>query len=146
MERSSQKITDAVEKEPLEVLEACRRNYGHYPNVIGIGAGIKYRKRKPTGSKLCIHFYVRKKIKRVGRRKRLSRFVYARLDDGIIEYSRKLPTDVIELRQLRFACKSGSEIDVIGESGAITLVFKNLPVGRRRRIPPCSFIELLIVP
>jgi hypothetical protein len=123
--RSSEEIVDAAEKEPLKILEACRRNYSHYPNVISIGAGIKYKKHKPIGGKGCVHFYVRKKIKRFDRHKRLPRFVYARLDDGTIEYSRKLLTDVIELKRLRFACKSGSEIDVIGESGAITLVFKN---------------------
>lgn len=128
--RSFQKINIAFQKEPLKVLEACRRNYGHYPNVIGVGAGIKYKRRKPAGSKVSIHFYVRKKIKRVDHRKKLPTFVYERLDDGTIEYSRKLPTDVIELRQLRFACKSGSEIDVIGESGAITLVFKNRAAGQ----------------
>lgn len=129
-ERSSRETADVAEKEPLKIVEACRRNYGHYPNVIGVGAGIKYKRRKPTGSKVCIHFYVRKKIKRVGRRKKLPTFVYERLDDGTIVYSRKLPTDVIELRRLRFACKSGSEIDVIGESGAITLVFKNGAAGQ----------------
>ena len=100
-------------------------NYGHYANVIGVGAGIKYKRGKPTGSKICIHFYVRKKIKPVSPGKKLPGFVYERSDDGTIDYSRKLPTDVIELRRLKFACKSGSEIDVIGESGAINLVFKN---------------------
>jgi hypothetical protein len=57
---------------------------------------------------------------------RLPRFVYARTPDGKIDYSRRVPTDVVELRDLRFAQQSGTEVFVTGESGTITMIFANL--------------------
>ena len=113
----------------IKTLEVSRKNYGRHPNVVGMGTGIKYSKGHPQDNKLCIHFYVRKKVKRLSRRKKLPTFIYARLDDGSIDYAKKIPTDVIELKHLKFACKSGNEIDVTGESGTITMIFRNRSVG-----------------
>ena len=108
----------------LQASEACKRTYRRYPNVIGIGIGQKFTNGTPLASSLCIHFYVRQK-KEINSKKRLPRFVYARTSDGKVDRSMKISTDVIELKNLSFACKSGTEIDVIGESGTITMVFKN---------------------
>ena len=78
------KSAQSDEKYLLKTLEVSQKNYGQYPNVIGVGAGIKYSNGRPQDSNLCIHFYVRKKIKRVSKHKRLPRFVYARSEDGSI--------------------------------------------------------------
>jgi hypothetical protein len=113
----------------IRTLEVSRKNYSRYPNVVGIGTGIKYSNGHPQDNKLCIHFYVRKKVKRLPRRKKLPKFVYARSDDGSVDYSTKIPTDIVELKRLKFACKSGNEIDVTGESGTITIIFRNRSVS-----------------
>jgi len=119
--------TSAQSHEPYlgKTLEVSRQNYGRYPNVIGVGTGLKYSNGRPQDGGICLHFYVRKKLKRVAPRQRLPKFVYARAEDGSIEYAHKILTDVIELKRLRFACRSGTEIAVTGESGTITLVFRN---------------------
>jgi hypothetical protein len=112
--------------------DAAKKNYGHYPNVLGVGVGTKYSKGKntPSGQVLSVQFYVRKKVKRLTRSKRLPRFIYARNPNGSIHYGRKVPTDVIELKNLRFACRSGTEIGVIGETGTLSLLFRNKIAGQ----------------
>jgi hypothetical protein len=111
--------------------EACHRTYGRNPNVIGVGIGLKFVSGHAHPGAECLHFYVRRKLKRLGPRRRLPRFVYARRHDGRVDRSRKICTDVIELRRLSFACTAGSEIHVIGESGTLTLLFRNKAPGQQ---------------
>jgi len=129
MKRTS--IAQNVEADlPREILDAtvkaCRARYARYPNMIDVGSGLKFRGGQHIGSTCCVHFYVRSKLRTLPSGIRLPRFVYARTPEGEIDYSRRVPTDVVELRDLRFAQKSGTEVFVIGESGTITMVFANL--------------------
>jgi hypothetical protein len=125
----------------LRASKAAQYNYGRYRNVVGVGAGIKFKGNHDSGTGLCIHFYVRKKIKKPLRQHKLPRFIYARTRDGAVNYSRKFRTDVIELKNLRFACKSGVEARVIGESGSMTLVFQNkTPQNNRYYLLTCSHV------
>jgi hypothetical protein len=152
MPKSKRLPSKADQRALLRAAEACKRNYHHYPYVIGIGVGLKFRSCRRIGEQNCIHFYVRRKVKSLASEQKLPRFVYGRRKDGTIDYSRKLCTDVIELRRLRFTCKSGTEIGAIGESGTLTLLFQNRVGGQRdfylitcahvagdvRRSPPIS--------
>lgn len=115
--------------------EACRQTYGRDPNVIAVGTGFKFTAGRLLLEQECLHFYVRRKVKRPAPRKRLPRFVYARRANGTVDRCRKLGTDVIELKNLRFAARSGVQLDVLGECGTLTLLFRN-KVARR----PCAFL------
>lgn len=115
-----------TEEELLVVKEKCKKNYLNYPNVIGVGIGLKFVNNQMLEEKLCIQFYVRRKISDSQiTKKKLPKFVYRRFKNGSIDYSNKIITDVILLNNLCFTCKAGTVVDVIGESGALTLVFKN---------------------
>ena len=106
--------------------QACRENYLSFRNVLGVGAGFKFKGGRPLLDCLCIHFYVRKKLRKPARATRLPRFVYARRSNGSLDRSHQIRTDVLELRQPKFAsCKAGCSLDVIGESGTITFLFRN---------------------
>lgn len=105
------------------LLAACKRNYGHSKNVLSVGFGIKYKNGKQINSYPALHFYVRKKLKRPGRP--LPQYVFGRSKKGKILRGVRIETDVIELKNLQFACKAGTEIEVIGERGTITLLFRN---------------------
>lgn len=123
----AQNVEADLPKEVLDAtVKASRARYGRYPNVIGVGSGLKFRGGQHVGSTCCVHFYVRSKLRTLPTGIRLPRFVYARTADGKIDYSQRVPTDVVELRDLRFAQQSGTEVFVTGESGTITMVFANL--------------------
>lgn len=127
---------------PPEVLEAtvaaCRKRYGHYPNVIGIGSGLKLIKgqvlfdnNEEIDTTACIHFYVRHKVQDIPSGSRLPHFVYARTAEDTIDRTWRIPTDVVNIGSVQFAQKSGTAIFPTGKSGAITLVFQNLTGSRR---------------
>lgn len=111
------------------LLEACRRNYRHYRNVLAIGAGLKFRRGRRTNN-WCVHFYVQRKQRRLPIRQNIPRFVYRRSSAGALDRSRRYPTDVIELKGLRFAYGSGTELESSGKSGALTLLFRNRAPGQ----------------
>lgn len=147
----AQNVEADLSREVLDAtVKAIRARYARYPNVIGVGSGLKFRGGQHVGSTCCVHFYVRSKLKTVPSSIFLPRFVYARTPDGKIDYSRRVPTDVVELRDLRFAQQSGTEVFVTGELGTVTMVFANLAesanslylltcahvVGNLRQSPP----------
>lgn len=102
---------------------AARRSYLGRPGVLAVGWGLKYTGGVEVEGVLCVQFLVRLKRRRVA--SPLPRHVFARRRDGSVDRSRRFPTDVIELRGVRFACESGSPLDVVGESGTATLIFRN---------------------
>lgn len=121
---------------PPEVLEAtvaaCRKRYGQYPNVIGIGSGLKLtkghvllNKDEEIDTTPCIHFYVRHKVRDVPSGSRLPRFVYARTAEGTVDRTWRIPTDVVNIGSPQFSQKSGTAIFPTGKSGAITILFQN---------------------
>jgi hypothetical protein len=56
--------------------------------------------------------------------------VYARGRGGAIDRRRRIPTDVIALGRVRFACAAGTRLDAAGERGTLTLLFRNRPDGK----------------
>jgi hypothetical protein len=107
-------------------VRGTRRHYRSLDNVIGISAGSKYVRGKRLPGVECVQFFVTEKVKDKNRLKRsVPSFVYKRLPDGSIDYSVKIPTDVIVLRNLRVCCRGGNEIAFVGGEGTVTLVFRN---------------------
>jgi len=108
---------------------AFRRRYLRHPDVVGVGRGIKLTAGKATEHRDAVHFYVRRKRRHPNRP--LPRFVYARNADGSVDRSRKIPTDVIEVGEVRFACGAGSRVDnTCGNVGTASLIFRNkAPAG-----------------
>jgi hypothetical protein len=121
--------------------EACRRLYGRRPGVLGVGAGLKFTDGAAHDDTTVIQFYVRRKQAAPPSGERLPRFVYARREDGLPDRSRRIATDVIELGQPRFAVRSGAPLDVIGESGALTMLFDNqMPQHPGRFLITCAHV------
>ena len=107
-------------------MQACRRNYGRFLNLMGVGCGLKFTGGQAAGRTLCIHFYVARKTSALPRGQRLPRFVHARTAAGTVDYSRRIPTDVIAVGTAQFALQAGTEILNTGNAGTVTLVFNNL--------------------
>ncbi|HKD70230.1 MAG TPA: hypothetical protein VKB84_25560 [Candidatus Binataceae bacterium] len=106
-----------------------RSRYLKHPDVIGVAVGTKLTGGQATKEHGAIHFYVRKK--RPNPKRPLPRFVFARNLDGSVDRSRKIPTDVIEIGTVRFACGAGSRLDnTNGNVGTACLLFRNkAPAG-----------------
>ena len=107
-------------------LAACRKSYHHYPNVVGVGAGLKFTGGQVCDQTPCIHFYVSHKRPGLPRGIQLPQFVHVRTAAGRLDRSRRILTDVIPVGASRFAQQSGTEILNTGNAGTITLVFNNL--------------------
>lgn len=147
--RSAGNIRKDIPPEVLEAtIAACRKRYGQYPNVVGIGSGLKvtkgqlpFNKDKEIDTTPHIHFYVRHKVQDVSSGSRLPHVVYARTAEGTVDRTWPIPTDVVNVGSVRFAQKSGTEIFPTGKSGAITLVFKNLAQsGRLSYLVTCAHV------
>lgn len=118
--------TDQVHREIEKAITICKKNYFHYPNVIGIGGGLKCTNHKWNRKTLAVHFYVKEKRGEAELEgKILPKFVYARFEDGSIDFSNKVPTDVIQIKEPEFTCGAGTIVGVIGEQGTLSLVFQN---------------------
>jgi len=107
---------------------ACRRQYRYHRNVLDVGVGVKYRAGRRSSAGLCVQFCVSRKQRRPGA-SRLPGFVYARRRDGSPDRRRRIPTDVVVVRDARFACVAGVRLDAPGETGTLTLLFRNRSDG-----------------
>ncbi len=96
--------------------------------MLDVGIGVKYRAGRRSGEGLCVQFCVSRKLRRPGA-SRLPRFVYARRRDGSPDRRQRIPTDVVVVRDARFACAAGTRLDAPGEIGTLTLLFRNRSDG-----------------
>jgi len=112
------------------VLSSARQNYRTSDNLLGISYGVKYSDGKRLDIQ-GVQFFVSKKVDDDALRNPAPKFVYARSAEGDLDFQSKLPTDVIELEDLRFCCHSGDEVTslVNGDRGTVTLFFKNKQAG-----------------
>jgi len=106
----------------LCALEAARRRYQGFPNVLGVAAGFKFCGGRRV-ARAAVQFFVGRKSERPARR--LPRFVLGRDRRGRILRRMRIPTDVIPTRPLRFACGAGSRLYAQGERGSLTLLFRD---------------------
>jgi hypothetical protein len=106
--------------------EALRSVYRRYPNVMAVTWGPKLRRGRRVPGVECIQFLVRRKP-RLGKcaKGRLPRFVYARGERGRLDRRVRIPTDVIHVGGVKFACAGGTRVKVGLERGTVTLVFRN---------------------
>lgn len=107
---------------------ACRLRYGRRRGVLDVGVGVRFRAGRRCDGDLCVQFCVSRKLRHPGAR-RLPRFVYARRRDGTLDRRRRIPTDVVAVRDARFACAAGTRLDAPGEAGTLTLLFRNRTDG-----------------
>ena len=105
---------------------ACRLLYGRRRGVLDVGVGVRFRAGRRCDGDLCVQFCVSRKLRRPGAG-RLPRFVYARRRDGAPDRRRRISTDVVVVRDARFACAAGTRLDAPGETGTLTLLFRNRP-------------------
>jgi len=118
---------------------AVRSRYLKHPDVVGVGLGTKLTGGQPTDQHGSVHFYVRKK--RRNPKRPLPRFVFARNPDGTIDRIRKIPTDVIEIGEVRFACGAGSRADnTYGNVGTICLLFRNKAAAGGMFLVTCAHV------
>lgn len=101
---------------------AAARRYRRMPHVLAVAAGRKSRGGRPT-DELAVQFLVDRKLRRP--RRRIPRYVFARRADGSVDRSRCFVTDVLEVGRIELACGGGSGLDALGETGSITLVFRD---------------------
>lgn len=124
------------------VLRAAQFRYGNYPGVSGIGVGVKYRRMegKPQATdEVAIIFFIEKKEDSPSRR--LPRYFYGRFRDGRVNRHRRIKTDVIQVGRVEPACRAGSDVSSFGESGTITLLFRNkLPSDPSYYLLTCSHV------
>jgi hypothetical protein len=128
--KSSPKSEDVMREIYFRTAEACTKNYLRHPNVICIGVGLKETSGRVVDDKPSFVFYVRQKLEQKSLKKSLPRFIYARTSDGKIDYKVKLRTDVIVMKEIEFAQRSGTRVGTLTRSGAITIVFKNKVPGQ----------------
>ena len=115
--------------ELLRVCEAARKNYGKYPNVVGISAGTKFKKKQATNCVEAIQFYVQKKPKSSEKISGLlPKFVFGRDKNGRVNHGKRFPTDVIKVGRVSLACGAGSEIDG-DHRGTMTIIFRNKDIN-----------------
>ncbi|MDO8334801.1 MAG: hypothetical protein Q7T35_09055 [Nitrosomonas sp.] len=123
--KKNKQYSDKFPDDELNVsLEIFRKRYGKYAGVIGTGIGLKIKNGQLT-DELSIRVYVRQKINSNELMNKIPGFVYGRSKNGLIDYSKKLKTDVITLENPGLCCKSGTQLGTIGRQGALTLLFKN---------------------
>jgi hypothetical protein len=113
----------AVLKRTLRVAEL---RYLSFPNVVGIGIGTKFVRRKATDNHACIHFFVSVKAKeaRLGGN-RLPRYLIGRAPDGSLMRRIRIPTDVIRVGRVTAICGSGSPLVGLGQGGVATIMFRD---------------------
>lgn len=112
------------------LLTSARRNYQASDHLLGISYGVKYSEGKPLDVQ-GVQFFVSRKVDDDALRNPAPKFVYARSAEGALDFQSKLPTDVIELEDLRFCCHSGDEVTSLlnRDRGTVTLFFKNKQAG-----------------
>ena len=127
-------VPQSLERRPVRLPRARRevalrraaasaaRRYRRMPHVLAVAAGWKYRSGHPS-DELAVQFFVDRKLKRP--REPVPSYVYARRSDGRLDRSRCFITDVVEVGRFEFACGAGSRVEATGQSGTITLIFRN---------------------
>jgi hypothetical protein len=104
--------------------DAAKRNYLKRSDVVGVSVGTKFSNGLPT-QQVSIQFFVVQKSSEFPRERALPAFIYGRAEDGGIDHSVRIPTDVIEVGAIDFSCGGGSQVNAPGERGTITLIFQN---------------------
>jgi len=106
-------------------IAACRNTYQKYPNVCGISVGNKYEDGEPNKGVQAVQVFVSEKIlDETVLEKVVPKYVYERFKSGAVNRSKRIETDVIELKNLQTCCAAaGDPIETLGQRGTTTLIF-----------------------
>lgn len=130
-------------------LDSVKSNYRYFANVCGVAYGTKFSDGAPLADTPSVQFFVREKLPEGDLAKPLPKFVYARSTTGSIDYTARISTDVIELRNLELCCFAGNEVTRVGGStGSVALMFENKTADRKKLVVTCAHIvgDLALVP
>lgn len=122
-------------------MRAAIRNYRGFPNVCGVSFGAKFSEGILQEGVEAIQFFVTEKLAEKRLKRRLPKNVFLRRDDGDLDRSKSIPTDVIELRNLRLCCKAGHGVgSETGVEGSIALIFENHADDNQPMMLTCSHV------
>ena len=129
------------EPELTATLDSVQSNYRYFANVCGVAYGTKFSDGMPLVDTPSVQFFVREKQPEQDLAKPLPKFVYARSSAGDIDRSVRIPTDVIELRNLEMCCFAGNEVTRVGGStGSVALMFENKTADRKKLVVTCAHV------
>ncbi len=95
------------------------------PNVCGVSFGTKFTNEQKLEESEAVQFFVTQKVADADLKRSLPSYVFRRKQDGTVDRSDKIPTDVIELQNLELCCRAGNEISQSPYSGSVALVFRD---------------------
>ena len=130
-----------LSSETGRTLEAARRNYAGFPNVCGISFGSKYSGGRRLDGISAVQFFVTHKVPPTELSRQLPRYVFQRGADGTPQRDQQIPTDVIELANLKLCCCSGDGIgNEMGVKGSVTIIFSDPVAPPRTLLITCSHV------
>ena len=95
------------------------------PNVCGVSFGSKFSDGQKLVESEAVQFFVTQKIADADLKRSLPSYVFRRNQDGTVDRSDRIPTDVIELQNLELCCRAGNEISQSPYSGSVALIFRD---------------------
>lgn len=123
-----------------EALAPAIENYGDFANVRGVSFGQKYSGGVKLGDAKAVQFFVSQKKDRHDLPRPLPEYVFGRTANGDIDRTRRIPTDVIELRNLRLCCRAGDEIAAEGTQATVCLLFVSISNEQDVMALSCSHV------
>ncbi len=122
-------------------LDGVQGNYRYFANVCGVAYGTKFSDGAPLIDTPSVQFFVSEKRPEQELAKSLPKFVYGRSQTGVIDRAVRIPTDVIELRNLEMCCFAGNEVARVGGStGSVALMFENKTADRKQFVVTCAHV------
>lgn len=123
------------------LITSADNNYGTYADVRAVTVGAKFTNGTQIPNVEAVQFFVDAKKRASELKKLLPEYVFLRNPSGEIDRSKRIPTDVIELRNLELCCFAGDEVAKVGgNTGSITLMFENKTGDDRKIIVTCSHV------
>ena len=122
-------------------VDRATKNYRSYPGVCAVSFGSKFSDGELVEGVEAVQFFVTDKIDVVQLSRSLPKHVFVRTEDGALDRSAKVPTDVIELKNMRLCCQGGDGVgNEFGAEGSLALIFENFADAGRRMALTCSHV------
>ncbi len=131
------KVSSTIET----TINATTKNYRSYPGVCGVSFGAKFSDGTIQEGIQAIQFFVTEKLDLDKLSRRLPQHVFKRTDGGAVDRKSPIPTDVIELKNLRLCCFAGDGVgNELGVEGSVALIFDNQADGGTPMLLTCSHV------
>lgn len=136
------KLSSVIEK----TLRATSRNYKSFRGVCGVSFGAKISNGEIQEGIQAVQFFVSEKLDPDKLARHLPRHVFERTLEGKVDRDTKIPTDVIELKNLKLCCYSGDGLgNQFGAEGSIALIFENRADAGKPMLISCSHVATDLV-